>query len=519
MIELERFNRLVAAASAGLKERDEIIAGALLAILSGQSVFFFGPPGTAKSLIARRLAGVFKASTFFECLMNRFTTPEEMFGPVSIRELKSADRYVRKTEGFLPGADFAFLDEIWKSSPAILNALLTILNERKFRNGDKVDAVPLKAVVAASNEIPQSGQGLEALYDRFIMRFNVPPVSSRDSFESLLGGVGVDAEVELAEEDRIANDEWIETQKAIADVKMPRESLDVIHAIRVKLDEHNAAENVVPIYVSDRRWIKAVAVAKTAAAVCGRDAVASSDLLVIGDCIWSRIEDREAVAGIVSESVSEFGVPGMSRLSEWQRKFDAFEAKVLKRCFWDRESAGTETIGNIECHRIPEKCLENVGTKKLYIPVSKGCSSGGEFYPLTENGVEYRRFKCQSLADGRFRLAFASKEQYSVVGNYVKDAYFTPEMTVHAGEDKDVSLKTLAADMKKSQEFSDELDEIARLIDGASKGCGKSVPHLEKKYRQLISNSLDDSAQVVADLRIRVDHLLYKLQRHKSWKA
>ena len=149
MIDIDRFNELVVAASAGLKERDEIIANALLAILSGQSVFFFGPPGTAKSLIARRLAGVFKYSTFFECLMNRFTTPEEMFGPVSIKELKSADRYIRKTDGFLPSADFAFLDEIWKSSPAILNALLTILNERKFRNGDKVEDVPLKALVAA----------------------------------------------------------------------------------------------------------------------------------------------------------------------------------------------------------------------------------------------------------------------------------------------------------------------------------------------------------------------------------
>lgn len=165
MIDAGRFSRLADAAADGLKERGEIVAGALLAVLSGQSVFFYGPPGTAKSLIARRLSGCFKSSAFFECLMNRFTTPEEIFGPVSIRELKTEDRYVRKTDGFLPSADFGFLDEIWKSSPAILNTLLTILNERKFRNGDKVEDVPLKAIVAASNEIPQPGQELKRLCD------------------------------------------------------------------------------------------------------------------------------------------------------------------------------------------------------------------------------------------------------------------------------------------------------------------------------------------------------------------
>ena len=130
MIDVERFRRLSNAAADGLKERGEIVAGALLTVLSGQSVFFYGPPGTAKSLIARRLAGCFKSSSFFECLMNRFTTPEKLFGPVSIHELKTADRYVRKTDGFLPSVDFAFLDEIWKSSPAILNALLTIMATR-----------------------------------------------------------------------------------------------------------------------------------------------------------------------------------------------------------------------------------------------------------------------------------------------------------------------------------------------------------------------------------------------------
>ena len=117
--------------------------------------------------------------------MNRFTTPEEIFGPISIKELK-ADRYVRQVEGYLPTSDFAFLDEIWKSSPAILNNLLTIINEHIFKNGNERIDVPLKSLISASNEVPAENQGLDALYDRFILRLLVPPIQENKNFNQLL---------------------------------------------------------------------------------------------------------------------------------------------------------------------------------------------------------------------------------------------------------------------------------------------------------------------------------------------
>ena len=132
-----RVKSLVEHIASGMHEREDIISLALLGALSNLNTFFYGPPGTAKSLISRRIACAFSEASYFEHLMNRFTTPEELFGPVSLKELKE-DRYTRKTNNYLPTADFAFLDEIWKSSPAILNTLLTMINEKTFKNGDEV---------------------------------------------------------------------------------------------------------------------------------------------------------------------------------------------------------------------------------------------------------------------------------------------------------------------------------------------------------------------------------------------
>eukprot|EP00971_Amphidinium_carterae_P295290 5864380-Amphidinium_carterae.1 len=156
-------------------ERDVEAKLLMLAALSGEHLFLLGAPGTAKSLLARRLSTLC-AGNFFERLLTRFSVPEELFGPLSLQALER-DELKRKTEGFLPQADVAFVDEIFKANSSILNTLLMILNERYFDNGREREHVPLWCVVAASNELPDTDE-LDALYDRFLLRRCVQRVST-----------------------------------------------------------------------------------------------------------------------------------------------------------------------------------------------------------------------------------------------------------------------------------------------------------------------------------------------------
>jgi MoxR-like ATPase len=174
-----KFETLRAALAAALIERDEEVQLLLLGLLAGEHVLLVGPPGTGKSLLCSALTSAVGGARKFETLLTKFSTPEELFGPVSVQALK-ADRYERLTAGYLPEAHFAFVDEVWKASSAILNTLLTLMQERRFDNGGRRVDCPLRLMVAASNEWPV-GDGYESLgaaFDRFLIRKLVRPVSA-----------------------------------------------------------------------------------------------------------------------------------------------------------------------------------------------------------------------------------------------------------------------------------------------------------------------------------------------------
>ena len=269
-----------------LAERKDILRLAVLAVLSGEHILLLGPPGTAKSLIARRVCSVFMGFRYFEYLLTRFTVPEEVFGPLSLKALQE-DRFLRKTAGYLPEAHVAFLDETFKANSAILNALLTLINERVFHNGSERVNVPLRTIIGASNEVPGEGEGLDALYDRFLLRVVVEPVHSDTEFLNKIV-----REPETPEIRNITPDflEWIDRQWT--GVELDSQVEEGILRLRARLRD-------LDVYVSDRRWKAAIKVLKVAALASGRSVVDRFDALLLQHMVWSSPEQRSDVFRIV----------------------------------------------------------------------------------------------------------------------------------------------------------------------------------------------------------------------------
>jgi MoxR-like ATPase len=272
--------------TANLLERENAIEAALLALLTGEHLLLLGPPGTAKSLLVRNICARLDGASYFERLLTRFSTPEELFGPLSLTALEQ-DRYERVTAGMLSEARVAFLDEVFKANSAILNSLLGIMNERVYHEGGQAQPVPLLSLFGASNETPED-EGLNALYDRFLLRVVVPPLADDCSVRQLFS---------LQRQSPAATltlDELRGAQQEVTAVSLTDDTIEALLAIKHGLETEGVG-------ASDRRWKACGNLVRAKAWLEGEIETSSDNCEVLVHALWSEPSQIRVVERVVNK--------------------------------------------------------------------------------------------------------------------------------------------------------------------------------------------------------------------------
>lgn len=322
MTPFEKFSTTRSELASAMIERDQEIDLVLVAMIAQEHVLLVGQSGTGKSMLSDAIVSWMHGDKF-AVLVNKFTTPEEVFGPISVSGLK-ADKYRRVLTGKLPEAHVAFIDEIFKASSAILNTLLQVLNERTFRNDDVILNCPLMLCIAASNEWPgdqEGGKELVALFDRFLFRKLVKPVATERSVHRLLWDKSLlprfSTTITVNEIDQA-------TDEAYA-LPWTAEAQEALMAIRREAKQEG-------IHPGDRRMRKAVFASQAFAWLNGGSEVTPEHLEILAHVLWDDpAEQPRKIAEIVGKIANPAAMKVNSLLMECEGIVGALDTRDLQK--------------------------------------------------------------------------------------------------------------------------------------------------------------------------------------------
>jgi MoxR-like ATPase len=292
--------------------KEEIIRLMLVAAIAGEHMVLIGPPGTAKSAVIRAFAKLVDAR-YFEYLLTRFSEPNELFGPVDIQGFRSG-QYRRVTAGMLPEAEIVFLDEAFKANSAILNSLLTLLNERRFNNGATTVRVPLISLFAASNEVP-SQDNLDAIFDRFLLRVHSDNLDSYHFHDLMTMGLALERSAMREEATapaaiagvppvptlggtlRLSAADLHSSRRSLLErVEIPDEFLSTYKGLCFQLRGEG-------ISLSDRRIVRLLKLFAASAFLDGRTRVHNGDFFILRHT-WNNVDQREILNDVIEPIVA-----------------------------------------------------------------------------------------------------------------------------------------------------------------------------------------------------------------------
>lgn len=301
-------------------ERDDMIEGLMIGLVGRIPVLLDGPPGTAKSALARSMARLIDGKVFIKTVMGESTMNEFFGSPVFEAEDKKdlLRGYIRRNlHGSVVEADVVLLDEKFRGGPELVSSFLTVMEEREFHNGPEIVPARWSLWIAATNWIPQDEE-MQAIVDRYVLRFQAPEIRNFQSFIRMLSNPD---EPPALDDLVLSRDELQAIQDRVFQVEIPNGIIEKIAKIRATLSHQNLLHGTSP-----RRWKKILRVLRARAALLGRDEVEEQDLRVVAHCLWNRPDDLPKILQKIEEIIDQTA----ARIQGWFNSADEVRGK------WDR---------------------------------------------------------------------------------------------------------------------------------------------------------------------------------------